>query len=62
MEAFAEEPPLEAMVQLQAPDGRMMVATVTDVTEETVELDFNHPLAGQALTFDLELVDVIAPE
>jgi len=62
MEAFAEEPPLDAMVQLQSPDGQILVATVTDVTEEDVELDFNHPLAGKALTFDLELVDIIAPQ
>lgn len=61
LEAFPEEPPVDVMVQLQAPDGQQLVATVTDVADGTVGLDFNHPLAGQALTFDLELVGVIEP-
>lgn len=62
LDAFPEEPPVDVMVQLQAPDGRTLVATVTDVTDDTVGLDFNHPLAGEALTFDLELVDVVSPD
>ncbi|MDP2181059.1 MAG: peptidylprolyl isomerase [Actinomycetota bacterium] len=56
MEAFAEEPPVGAMVELAAPDGRRLAASVAEVSEEAVTLDFNHPLAGQALTFELELV------
>jgi peptide-methionine (S)-S-oxide reductase len=49
-----------------APDGLIkgatvelqngMQATVTDVDEEHVTIDANHPLAGKALTFDVELV------
>lgn len=39
-------------VQLQ--DGRP--ATVVDVEEEAVTIDANHPLAGEALTFEVELV------
>lgn len=56
MESFAEEPPIGAMVELMAPDGRRLAATVADVSTDTVTLDFNHPLAGQALTFELELI------
>lgn len=33
-------------------------ATVVDVTDDQVVVDANHPLAGQALTFDLELVSI----
>ena len=33
-------------------------ATVTAVTDETVTLDQNHALAGQALTFEIELVSI----
>ncbi|MDH3196996.1 MAG: peptidylprolyl isomerase [Candidatus Krumholzibacteria bacterium] len=34
------------------------VVTVTGITDETVTLDGNHPLAGQTLVFDLELVEI----
>lgn len=34
------------------------VAVVTSVTEETVQIDANHPLAGKALNFEIELVAI----
>ncbi len=46
-------------LQVQQPDGRAAIVVVSDVTESTVTLDANHPLAGQPLTFDIELVDII---
>ena len=33
--------------------------TVSEVTDAEVVLDANHPLAGEALTFELELVDIL---
>ncbi|MFY9245853.1 MAG: peptidylprolyl isomerase [Roseicyclus sp.] len=45
-------------LQMQTPNGAMMPVTVTAVTDETVTLDANHPLAGQALTFAVEVVTV----
>ena len=47
-------------IQLEAqPEkgGRMML-TVVSVTEESVTLDANHPLAGKDLTFEIELVEI----
>ena len=49
---------LGTQLQLQTPDGRAMPVTVAQVTEETVTLDANHPLAGQDLTFAVEIVAV----
>ncbi len=46
-------------LQVQQPDGRTAIVVVSDVSESTVTLDANHPLAGQPLTFDIELVDII---
>ena len=45
-------------LQLQQPDGQAVPVTVTALDESTVTLDANHPLAGQALTFELTLVDI----
>jgi FKBP-type peptidyl-prolyl cis-trans isomerase 2 len=35
------------------------LVTVTAVTDTTLTLDANHPLAGKDLTFDLELVGIV---
>jgi peptidylprolyl isomerase len=43
---------------VEHPGGESVLLSVADVSESTVTLDANHPLAGQDLTFDLELVDV----
>jgi len=39
-------------------DGSILLLMVDKVTEETVSLDANHPLAGKALTFVIELLEV----
>ena len=46
--------------QLQIPqeDGRIVIVTVTAVSESSVTLDGNHPLAGQDLTFDIQLIEI----
>ncbi len=51
---------LQTGMRLQAndPNGRPLMLTVTHVAEENITVDANHPLAGQALTFDLELVEI----
>ena len=47
--------------QLQIPhaDGRTAVVTVTDVSESSVTLDANHPLAGKDLIFDIQLMEIV---
>jgi peptidylprolyl isomerase len=39
-------------------DGRILRVMIDKVTEETVTLNANHPLAGKALTFVIEMLDV----
>lgn len=52
--------PLEAGLQLQAQteNGQMMTVTVVEFSDEEVVLDANHPLAGKALTFAIELTGI----
>ena len=46
-------------LQATAPDGKQLILTVVEVNDETVTLDGNHPLAGENLVFNIELVDII---
>jgi peptidylprolyl isomerase len=39
-------------------EGHQVMLTVMSVTESEVVLDGNHPLAGEDLTFEVELVDI----
>jgi peptidylprolyl isomerase len=51
--------PKEGMaLQSSSPDGQVMQFMVTDVSEQSITVDAKHPLAGQALSFDIELVDI----
>jgi FKBP-type peptidyl-prolyl cis-trans isomerase 2 len=41
-------------------DGQVIPVVVVDVKDDIVFLDANHPLAGEELIFDLELVEIVA--
>lgn len=43
---------------MRQPSGRSIPVIVIDITDENIALDANHPLAGEALTFELELVAI----
>ena len=43
---------------MKTQDGQEVPVEVTEITEESITLDANHPLAGKALTFEIELVEV----
>ena len=53
------EPEPGQHLQVQQPDGRAAIVTVSEVSESAVTLDANHPLAGQPLTFEIRLVDIV---
>jgi FKBP-type peptidyl-prolyl cis-trans isomerase SlyD len=55
---FPDDVPLEPGIELEITDdeGDMMFATITEVGEEDVVLDTNHPLAGQTLIFEVKVV------
>jgi peptidylprolyl isomerase len=39
--------------------GQPFVVTVTEITENSVIIDANHPLAGKTLLFDIEVIDMV---
>ena len=46
------------VLPMQDGDGNRMDGIVMDVNETEVKMDFNHPMAGKDLYFELEIVDV----
>ena len=52
------KPALGEQLILRSPDGNEVPALIVEVGETDVTLDANHPLAGFALTFEIELVSV----
>ena len=52
------DPKVGMILHAQTNDGRSSDVTIIDITDEAATLDANHPLAGQELIFDLELVEV----
>ena len=53
------EPELGMAIEMQTPQGSIPLV-ITELTETTVTLDANHPLAGEELHFDLTLVEIAA--
>jgi peptidylprolyl isomerase len=47
-------------LEIEDPEGRTNNVVVRDLTEKTVTLDGNHPLAGKDLQFQIELLEIVA--
>ncbi len=56
-----EDLKVEAGMQLvsKQEDGAEVVVIVSEVKDETVVIDANHPLAGKDLTFEIKLVEIV---
>lgn len=52
-------PEVGQQLQMRRPDGQTLVVVVTEVSESTVTLDANHPLADKDLTFEIQLVEIV---
>jgi len=52
------DPEVGEQLQGPRPDGGTGICTVTNVTDTTVTVDFNPPLAGKDLTFEIKLLSI----
>lgn len=52
------DPEVGQVLILQTPEQGQFPATVKALQEDSVLLDLNHPLAGKAITFDVEVMEV----
>lgn len=52
------DPNVGEQYQMRQSDGQPLIVTVRDVSPAQVVFDANHPLAGQDLTFEIELVEI----
>ncbi len=59
-EDFASDivPEVGQFIEFDLPSGEATVARVLNISEDGMELDFNHPLAGLPLVFEVQILDV----
>jgi FKBP-type peptidyl-prolyl cis-trans isomerase 2 len=58
IEDFASEPYVGGVVTLVSEDGDELPGRIVSIDGDDVLLDFNHPLAGEELTFQIQLVGI----
>ena len=46
-------------LELTQADDSVILVTITEVSDTTITIDGNHPLAGKPLTFDIELIGIL---
>lgn len=56
------KPEVGMALNMRNDQGQAIPVRIIEVKDDSVVLDANHPLAGQDLTFELELVDIEAPK
>ncbi|NIO11402.1 MAG: peptidylprolyl isomerase [Deltaproteobacteria bacterium] len=52
------EPEVGMVLFAQSPDGERFPARIAEIREDEVVMDFNHPLAGKTLEFEVEIVSI----
>ena len=45
-------------VPLMGPGGAHFIGTITEIRDEDITVDMNHPMAGKDLNFEIELVEI----
>ena len=56
----AESLEVGAIILFDQKDGAQIPGMIREIVGESVTVDFNHPLSGQTITFDVEIIEVNA--
>ncbi len=54
------EPQVDMMLEMEDEDGLRRLVRIVDLSDASVTIDANHPLAGKDLTFKVELVEILS--
>ena len=46
------------IVEMTSEDGNRILATIHELKKDSVILDLNHPLAGETITYNMEVIDM----
>jgi FKBP-type peptidyl-prolyl cis-trans isomerase 2 len=46
------------VVEMTSEDGNRILATIRELKKNSVILDLNHPLAGETITYNMEVIDI----
>jgi len=59
---FSSDVPAEVgtIISFTQPDGSELPGIIREVIADSVTVDFNHPLAGQTLTFEVDVLEVLS--
>lgn len=52
------QPQVGEVIVIENPEGDQILATITMIEDQDIVVDLNHPLAGQSLTFDIEVAEI----
>ena len=52
-------PELHGLIQFAAPNGDKFTGIVRELDDEAVLVDFNHPLAGKPVRFEVEIIGIL---
>ena len=52
------DPKVGMLVQMKSQDGKQYAGVIKEIKDETVTVDFNHPLAGKELNFAIKIVSI----
>lgn len=50
---------VDHMVEFEVPSGETMQGRILELDADSVRLDFNHPLAGLPVEFEVEILDIV---